>query len=118
MDKSLTHERRRAKVLRRGQLRRRRAVGLVVLVTLVALAVWAAYAIPSDTPARIPAAAALPELGQSSPSPARLVVARLDGVDVLMPVPLEASTAVAYHAVDNTDAVPFSPAGDLLSGGS
>jgi murein DD-endopeptidase MepM/ murein hydrolase activator NlpD len=118
MHKSLTIRRRRARALRRGQLRRRRAVALVVLVTLIVLAVWAAYAIPAQTPARIPASAALPTLGESPSSPEDLVVARLEGVEVLMPVPLEASTAVAYHSVDNANTVPFSPTGDRLSGGS
>ena len=46
-----------------------------------------------------------------------LVVARLEGVDVLLPVPREVSTAVAYHSVDNANTVPFSPRGDRLSGG-
>ena len=118
MHKSLTTRRRRARALRRGQLRRRRAVALVVLVTLIVLAVWAAYAIPAETPARIPAAAALPTFGESPSSPEELVVARLEGVDVIMPVPLEASTAVAYHSVDNSNTVPFSPSGERLSGGS
>jgi hypothetical protein len=117
MHKSLTTRRRRARALRRGRLRRRRAVALVVLVTLIVLAVWAAYAIPAETPARIPASAALPTFGDSPSSPADLVIARLEGVDVLMPVPLEASTAVAYHSVDNANSVPFSPIGERLSGG-
>jgi murein DD-endopeptidase MepM/ murein hydrolase activator NlpD len=118
MHTSLTHEQRRAKTLRRGHIRRRRAAALVVLATLIALAVWAAYAIPSETPAHVPAAAALPTVGQSTPSPEVLVLARLEGVEVLMPVAREVSTAVAYHAVDNAHTAPFSPAGDLVSGGS
>ncbi len=118
MHNSLTTRRRRAKALRRGQLRRRRAVALVVLVTLIVLAVWAAYAIPAETPARIPASAALPTFGQSGPPARSIVVAQLEGVDVIMPVAANDSTAIAYHPVENSSTVPFSPTGDRVSGGS
>jgi len=118
MRNSLTTERRRAKSLRRGQIRRRRAVALVVLVSLVVIAVWAAYAIPAETPARIPAPSALASVGESPSSSEDVVVARLEGVDVLLPVPRDASTAIAYHAVDHAGTVSFSPAGENLSGGS
>jgi hypothetical protein len=118
MHRGLTIERRRAKLLRRGQIRRRRAAALVILATLVSLAIWAAYAIPTETPAPIPAAAALPTFGQDGAPSQNLVMARLDGVDVLVPVPRDATTAIAYHPVDNANTVPFSPTGDRVSGGS
>jgi len=118
MRNSLTTGRRGAKHLRRGQIRRRRAVALIVLVSLVAFGVWAAYAIPAETPAHVPASSALVSVGESPSSSEDVVVARLEGVDVLLPVPREASTAIAYHAVDHTGTMAFSPAGENLSGGS
>jgi len=45
--------------------------------------------------------------------PGRAVVARLEGIDVILPVKKETNpTAVAYHPVDNPNTVPFSPAGE------
>ena len=98
-------QRRRAQVRRRDQIRRRRAVALVVLVTLIVLAVWAAYAIPGATPARVPQSAALPSFNQSPAGGADVVVARVENVDVLLPVAREAITAVAFHPVDNANTV-------------
>lgn len=118
MHRSPATLRRRGKVRRRGQIKRRRAVALVVLVTLIVLAVWAAYAIPGQTPARVPETAAQPTFGDSTPAPGTVVVARVENVDVLLPVAREVTTAVAYHPVENTNTVPFSPAGDRLGGGS
>ncbi len=111
-------QRRRAQVRRRDQIRRRRAVALVVLVTLIVLAVWAAYAIPGATPARVPQSAALPSFNQSPAGGADVVVARVENVDVLLPVAREAITAVAFHPVDNANTVGFAPVGDRLGGGS
>src|SRR5665647_2771061 len=65
LTRSLARWRRRAKVRRRDQIRRRRAVTLAVLVTLIVLAVWAAYAIPGQTPARVPQSAAMPTVDGS-----------------------------------------------------
>jgi murein DD-endopeptidase MepM/ murein hydrolase activator NlpD len=117
MQHSPAKGRRRARTLRRRQTRRRRAVALAVLVTLIALALWAAYAIPGATPARVPANAALPTFGQSPSGGADSVVASVEGIDVLLPVAREVTTAIGYHAVDNADAVAFVPNGDLVSGG-
>jgi murein DD-endopeptidase MepM/ murein hydrolase activator NlpD len=118
MQRSLSH-RRRQQVHRRRQIRRRRAVALVALVTLTLLAVWAAYAIPASTPAHIPDAAAQPAILESPEGQTLddLVVARAGGVDVLLPVAREVTTAVAYHPVDHSNTVPFSPLGDRVSGG-
>ena len=118
MHRSPASQRRRAKVRRRDQIRRRRAVTLAVLVTLIVLAVWAAYAIPGQTPARVPQSAAMPTVDGSPAGAGDVVVAQVDGLDFVLPVAREVTTAVAYHPVDNADTVPFAPAGDRLSGGS
>jgi murein DD-endopeptidase MepM/ murein hydrolase activator NlpD len=120
MHRSPAIQRRRAKVRRRDQIRRRRVVTLAVLVTLIVLAVWAAYAIPGQTPARVPQSAALPTT-DGSPTGAGagdVVVAQVDGLELVLPVARDVTTAVAYHPVDNEGTVPFTPAGDRLSGGS
>jgi murein DD-endopeptidase MepM/ murein hydrolase activator NlpD len=118
MHRSPASQRRRAKVRRRDQIRRRRAVTLAVLVTLIVLAVWAAYAIPGQTPARVPQSAAMPTVDGSPAGAGDVVVAQVEGLDFVLPVAREVTTAVAYHPVDNADTVPFAPAGDRLSGGS
>src|SRR5665811_2147204 len=118
MHRSPASQRRRAKVRRRDQIRRRRAVTLAVLVTLIVLAVWAAYAIPGQTPARVPQSAAMPTVDGSPAGAGDVVVAQVEGLDFVLPVAREVTTAVAYHPVDNADTVPFAPAGDRLGGGS
>jgi hypothetical protein len=92
-------------------------VALVVLVTLIVAAVWVAYAIPRETPARVPQSAAMPAADASPNDAGRVVVASVEGVDLVLPVAREVTTAVAYHPVDYDDTVPFAPAGDRLSGG-
>jgi hypothetical protein len=101
----------------RTQIARRRVVALVVVVTLISVAVWIAYAIPGQTPAQVPAAAAEPTFGTDMTSDQAVVVADVEGVDVLLPVAQQVTTAVAFHPVDNADAVPFTPVGDRISGG-
>jgi len=117
MHTSPANQRRRHHDHRRNQIRRRRVVALVVLVTLISLAIWVAYAIPGQTPARVPAGAAVPTFGRGVDPDEAVVVARADAVDILLPVAREATTAIAYHPVDNADAVPFAPIGDRLGGG-
>jgi len=118
MHRNPASQRRRANGRRRDQVRRRRAVALAVLVTLIILAVWAAYAIPGETPARVPQSAALPSV-DASPAPGGAVaVAQVEGVDVLLPVARDVTTAVAYHPVDNANTVAFSPQGERLGGGN
>jgi len=92
-------------------------VALVALVALTSLAVWVAYALPGQTPARVPAAAVEPSLIGSADAGDAVVVARVDDVDVLLPVARQATTAVAFHPVDNSGTVPFTPVGDRLGGG-
>ena len=117
MHTSPANQRRRHKVRRRNQIRRRRVVALVVVVTLISLAVWVAFAIPGQTPAHVPAAAAEPTFGGTAGADAALVVAKVEGVDVLLPVAQRATTAVAFHPVDNENTVPFTPVGERLGGG-
>jgi hypothetical protein len=102
---------------RRNQVLRRRIAALAVLVTLVAVAVWAAYAIPGETPARVPQSAAHPATDASPGDAGQVVVASVEGVDVVLPVARDVTTAIAYHPVDYEDTVPFSPSGERLGGG-
>ncbi|MEZ5126310.1 MAG: hypothetical protein R2826_08695 [Thermoleophilia bacterium] len=108
---------RRAQARRRDQFRRRRTVAFLAVATLVALAVWAAYAIPGDKPAVVPANAAAPILLDTPGSTEEIVVARVEGIDLLLPVARDATTAVAFHPVDNPDAVSLTPSGERTSGG-
>ena len=92
-------------------------VAAIVLVALISLAIWVAYAIPGQTPARVPAGAAQPTFGRAVESDEALVVARVEGLDVLLPVAQQVTTAVAFHPVDNDDAVAFAPVGERVGGG-
>jgi hypothetical protein len=118
MHRSPASQRRRAKARRRDQIRRRRAVALAVLAALIVLAVWAAYAVPGLTPARVPQGAAMPVADGSPAGAGDVVVAQIEGLDVVLPVARDVTTAVAYHPVDNANSVAFSPAGERLGGGS
>lgn len=115
---SLTTDGRRRRDRRRKQIRRRRVGALVIVVTLSLVAVWLAYALPSATPARVPEAAAQPTFAEKAAVDRRVVLATVEGVEVLLPVTLEATTAIGYHPVDNADSVPFSPQGERVAGGS
>lgn len=111
----LTVERRRARTRRRQQIRRRRLTALVAFLVLISLAVWAAYAVPSTTPAQVPDASVAFAAGQAQSD--RLVVAQVQSIDILLPVKQEVTTAIAYHPVDNPAAVSLSPSGNRVSGG-
>lgn len=111
-------DRQRAKSLRRDQLRRRRAIALAVVVALVALAVWAAYAIPGQSPAAVPENAAAPIFADTADAAESIVVARVEDIEILLPVARGVTTAVAFHPVDNGDSVPLRPSGERASGGS
>lgn len=113
----LTPDRRLRLDRRRKQIRRRRAGALVIVATLALLAVWLAYALPADTPARVPAAAAQPTFAEKASVDRRVVVATVDDVEVLLPVALEDITAIGYHAADSAESVAFSPRGERVSGG-
>lgn len=114
---SLKSERRYLPDRRRKQIRRRRLGALVAAVTLTFLAVWLAYALPVDTPARVPAAAAQPTFAEKATVGQRVVVATVGDVELLLPVALESTTAIGYHPVDNPDSEPFAPRGERVGGG-
>jgi hypothetical protein len=109
---SLSNERRQARKRRRHQVRRRRLAALFVAGPLVILAIWAAYALPATSPARVPAPGAVDPFGQASGVDRRLVVARVGDVDLLIPVKVDATTAVAFHPVDNPNSVELTPVGE------
>ena len=102
---------------RRNKILRRRLIALAAVVTLIVVAVWAAYAVPGQTPGRVPQNAGLPAAHPSPGDAGQVVVATVEGVDVVLPVARDVTTAVAYHPVDYEDTVPFSPTGERLSGG-
>jgi hypothetical protein len=118
MHTSPANPRRREQARRRHQIRRRRVVALVVFVTLILVAIWVAYAMPGQTPAQVPQSAAQPTIGSTVRPDQAVVVARVEGTDVLLPVAQQVTTAVAFHPVDNSGTVAFSPVGDRLGGGS
>jgi hypothetical protein len=114
---SLKSERRHRPARRRKQIRHRRVGALVAGVTLTFLAVWLAYALPVDTPARVPAAAAQPTFAEKAAVGQRVVVAIVGEVELLLPVALESTTAIGYHPVDNPECEPFVPQGERVGGG-
>jgi hypothetical protein len=113
----LTPDRRLRLDRRRKQIRRRRAGALAIVATLSLLAVWLAYALPATTPARVPAAAAQPTFAEKASVDRRVVVATVGDVEILLPVALEDTTAIGYHAADRPDSVGFAPQGERVSGG-
>jgi len=91
-------------------------VGIVLTVVLVAIV--AAYSVPSQQPGQVPEREAGVAFGTSSGSMSRrVVVARLEGNEILLPVREESSTAIAFHPVDDANSVALSPVGDRVSGG-
>ncbi|MGD0998205.1 MAG: hypothetical protein ABR941_07820 [Thermoleophilia bacterium] len=86
-------------------------MAIAVVVPLVIVAIWAAYAWPSPAPALVPAPNVVSQFGQAGAVDRRIVVARLENIDLLLPVKLEATTAVAFHPVDNANSVALSPVG-------
>ncbi len=110
---SLTSERRRAR--RRRQIRRRRVAVLSFILLLVILAIAVAYALPSGTPAHVPQVTGASPFLQAQGVRHRIVVARIEAIDILLPVAQQQTTAIAFHPVDNPDTVPFSPVGDRVN---
>ncbi len=86
-------------------------MAIAVVVPLVIGAIWADYAWPAAKPARVPAANVVSQFGQAGTVDRRIVVARVENIDLLLPVKLEASTAVAFHPVDNDNSVGLTPVG-------
>ncbi len=101
----------RAVIARRRQVRRRRALAVALVVPLVIAAVWAAYAWPTRAPALVPSTNAVSQFDQAPTNPQRLVIARLENIPLLLPVPLGATTAIAFQPVDQEHTVAFAPAG-------
>lgn len=116
MHRSSATQRRRTRV-RPHRILRRRVTALAILVTLIVLAVWAAYAIPGPKPGNVPQTAAVPACALSPAGDQDLVIAQVEGLDVLLPLAREVTTAIAYHPVDNTGTVSLEPVGKRLSGG-
>jgi murein DD-endopeptidase MepM/ murein hydrolase activator NlpD len=114
---SLKSERRRALAPRRQRVRRRRLGALVVsFLALVVLAVWTAVWLTTPTPAHVPDLGVATAFGAQAAAN-HVAVAQLEGADVLLPVRGDLTTAIAFHPVDNANAVAFSPQGSLVSGG-
>jgi len=111
---SLSNERRQARARRRRQVWRRRIVVLSAGVPLIALAVWLAYSLPQTQAARVPDAGVVSPFGKADGVDKRIVVSRVGDVEVLLPVKPDATTAVAYHPVDNPNSVAFTPVGDRV----
>ena len=86
-------------------------MAIAVVVPLVIAAIWAAYAWPAPKPARVPGANAVSQFAQAGSVDRRIVVARLESIDLLLPVRLDATTAVAFHPVDNSNSVALTPVG-------
>jgi hypothetical protein len=104
-----------SRAARRRHITRRRAAAAAIALFIAILAVIAAYALPSQQPASVPAKASTMILGAPARADAqRIVVARLEGVDLLLPVRPESTTAIAFHPVDNTNSVAMSPVGDQM----
>ncbi len=82
-----------------------------VVVPIVVGAIWVAYAWPSTAPALVPVPNAVSQFDQAKAIDQRVVVARLDTIDLLLPVDLDATTAVAFHPVDQTNSVALTPVG-------
>jgi hypothetical protein len=97
---------------------RRRLTALGVILAVVVVAFITAYSLPRSTPAPIPDEVAPAAVGGAAqPMAKRIVVARLEGEDLLLPVRQQSSTAIAFHPVDVPNSVAFSPVGDRLGGG-
>jgi hypothetical protein len=86
---------------------------------VVLVAIVAAYSIPSQQPGQIPERKSGVTFGSAAEAMSnRVVVARLEGEDLLLPVRRQSSTAIAFHPVDDTNSVGLAPIGDRVSGGS
>jgi hypothetical protein len=96
---------------------RRRLTALAIGLSVCVLAVVAAYSLPSSQPGRVPSMDTA--YGFSSPTRPmqRVVVATLQGIDLLLPVKQQATTAVAFHPIDDPKGVALSPVGERANGG-
>ena len=85
---------------------------IAVAAPLIPLAIWAAYALPATSPANVPDPGAARPFAEASGVDRRIVVARVGDIDLVLPVAIEATTAVAFHPVDNRNSVAFTPVGE------
>jgi hypothetical protein len=86
-----------------------------LVITLVVLAMAVAYAWPSRVPAQIPKVVADSPFQKAGGVKRRIVVARVEAIDMLLPVAQQQTTAIAFHPVDNGNTVPFSPLGERVN---
>jgi hypothetical protein len=114
----VARSRRPSRAERRQQIARRRLAAVGIVLTVVLVAVVAAYSIPSQQPGQVPERKSGVAFGATTTSMSKhVVVARLEGEDVLLPVRQQGSTAIAFHPVDDANSVGLSPVGDRVSGG-
>jgi hypothetical protein len=106
-------------VARRSQIMQRRIAALVIASIVIVLAVITACAIPTHAPVTMSQSASAGPFAASASQPVRqvVVVARLDGADLLLPVSRDATTAIAFHPVDSADSVELAPAGQPAGNG-
>lgn len=97
---------------------RRRLVALGIVLSVVVVAFVAAYSLPSPQAAQVPDESAALRYGEAAkPVAKRIVVARLEGHELLLPVQQDASTAVAFHPVDDPSSIGMAPVGERVAGG-
>jgi hypothetical protein len=96
----------------------RRIAALVIASSVIVLAVLTACAIPTHAPVTMAQSNSAGLFAAASAQPVRqVVVARLDGADLLLPISRDAITAIAFHPVDSPDSVALTPVGQPAGDG-
>lgn len=97
----------------------RRIAALVTASAVIVLAVITACAIPTHAPVTMSQSASTGLFAAAASQPVKqVVVARLDGADLLLPVARDATTAIAFHPVDGADSVSLAPVGQPAGNGA
>jgi hypothetical protein len=97
----------------------RRIAALVTASAVIVLAVITACAIPTHAPVTMSQSASTGLFAAAASQPVKqVVVARLDGADLLLPVARDATTAIAFHPVDSADSVSLAPVGQPAGNGA
>ena len=110
--------RRSSHVARRSQIMQRRIAALVIASIVSVLAVITACAIPTHAPVTTSQSTSAGFFAAAASQPVtHIVVARLDGADLLLPVSCDATTAIAFHPVDSADSVALAPVGQPAGDG-
>ena len=110
--------RRPSRVARRSQIMQRRIAALVIASIVSVLAVITACAIPTHAPVTTSQSTSAGFFAAAASQPVtHIVVARLDGADLLLPVSCDATTAIAFHPVDSADSVALAPVGQPAGDG-